>query len=237
MALQADDTERKVLFSGLSEAEGTQGASAGEAQSAARRGSSFPLLCPSCGLRPGLGADRPQPGAEKLPAPTEGQARQDAGGGTTAVTAEVAVMRRSGRDAPPHRCARGPNPAPADPPAPAPARLPCTHSTRPPRLESRGRRSAPHPPRVLRVSDARLAAPPTWPREPAPRITWRRRPALAHQSAPAERLRSSAQPNQRPRGALAPPLPSRAPALRLKGPEGSSLPTAGPLYPGWRSPF
>ena len=42
--LQADDIERKVLFSGLSGAEGTQGASAREAQSAAQRGSFFPLL-------------------------------------------------------------------------------------------------------------------------------------------------------------------------------------------------
>lgn len=114
----------------------------------------------------------------------------------------------------------------------SPGPCPRAHSPRPPRLQSRRRSSALHPRRALRVSAARppappARAPPTWQREPAPGITWRRRPALAHQSAPAERLRLDAPPNQRPQEALAPPPPARAPALRLKGPEGQFLPTAG----------
>lgn len=94
-------------------------------------------------------------------------------------------------------------------PDPSPSwapRLPGAHSPPPPRLEASSCSSA-----LLR-RPPRRQPPPTWPREPAPRIS-----AFTHQSAPAEQLLSDALPNQRPPGALAPPLSACSAAPRLKG--------------------
>lgn len=213
-------------------------------------GHSSRSYCHSWGLRPGLWADGTRPGAEKLPGPTEGRARQDAGGGTAGVTAEVTdgdgggggdAGQRPGCSSPAETSSPslrpGTEPRSRRPPSPSPCPAPLRS------LTAASASRAPSP--LLRAAPparpARLRLPPRGaPRPRAPhvaagtstRITWRRRPALTHQSAPAERLRSSAPPNQRPRGALAPPPPALAPAPRrssLKGLRGRLCPPRASL--------
>lgn len=122
-----------------------------------------------------------------------------------------------------------------DPPAPAsayqaprPGPAPGAHS---PPLESGPRRSGPRPPHLPPPPPPGALVPALRRPRPRPRAPTRGRgnrppdhlaaaSRLTHQSAPAEPLLSAAPPNQRPRGALAPPTPGAPPERAVEaGPE------------------
>lgn len=204
--LRADDLERKVLFSGLSGALPR----VGHLSCNYRR---------ACGVRPGLWADSPRPGAEKLPGPPEGRARQDAGGGTGEVTAEVMDGDRGGGGD------GGKRPRCSSPSE-------TSSHLRAGGTEPRSRRSAspgPAPPRSLTAAAASPVPPPQLRAAPPARPARLRRPP---RGAPGPRAPHVAAGTSRPYHLAAAPSPGRPIGARGAAPVSRAAQSAAARVPG-----